>query len=43
MKDKKHTTAERLQRLETVATQLYLTNAAMNERLIALETKNKKE
>ena len=42
MRAKKYTQGQRIERLENVVTQLYLANASVNERLIALETKKKK-
>jgi hypothetical protein len=43
MRAKKYNQEQRIARLENVVTQLYLTNAAVNERLISLETKKKKK
>jgi hypothetical protein len=41
MRAKKHTQEQRIARLENVVTQLYLANASVNERLLALEPKTK--
>tara|TARA_R110000782_G_scaffold233546_1_gene319650 strand:+ start:677 stop:829 length:153 start_codon:yes stop_codon:yes gene_type:complete len=37
LKDKKHTTSQRMGRVERVLSQLYLTNVSMTERLDKLE------